>query len=141
MPKTPKEVNADATIALGGAVEIALAMLKTLAPIADVDKRYSRNGVILANDRQSVSADGCGFKLSLYIEREPLTDDEKLAVERVAKTRDAKKAEREEAEQKQSEREKRAAFELGQSSTLGIMARAGELAAGAAALAALSSKK
>lgn len=107
-------------------------------------KDANKAGIVLANERVKVfMSPGVGeapieFTASIYIQRGAMTDDEAVEVARVASERkasaDAKKAE----EQNRLAADKRAAFELGQSSTLGALKHVNELAAAAGNLAKLS---
>lgn len=115
-------------------------------PIADLialpAESYVRNGVALVNERVKVviphGDTPVGYTLSLYIQRDPITEAEEHEVSKVKTERDATKATREEADAKKLAREKQAAFELGQSSTMTALKNIGDLAAGVNALQRLS---
>ena len=82
-------------------------------------------GVVLANDRQKVTIlhgqAPVGYTLSLYVQRDPITEEERAQVMEAADERKQTKAEKEAAELTKRERETKRAFELGQESTIGAM--------------------
>lgn len=99
---------------------------------------YAKTGVIVANDRikfrLTVNDIPTEFTASVYIQRNAINDDESKAVATTKEERETAKAARDNAEQTKNEREKKAAFELGQSATMSALRNIGELAAGAQAL-------
>ena len=93
---------------------------------------YARNGVILANERIKVVIPvndvPCGYTLSLYVQRDPITEAEAAKVESTKTERDTAKNDKVKAETERLAREKRAAFELGQESTMNALKNIGQLA-------------
>jgi hypothetical protein len=88
-------------------------------PTVDVNKA----GIVLANERVKVfMPDGDGtpveFTVSLYIQRGAMSEDEAREVAKVADIRKANANAKKQEEQDRLAREKRAAFELGQESTV-----------------------
>ena len=106
---------------------------------------YARTGVVLSNERIKVVIPWgevpCTYTLSLYIQRDAVNDAESLEVAKVKDERDGAKAKREQDEQDKFAREKRAAFQLGQESTMTALQNIGQLAAGVQALQNLQQKK
>jgi hypothetical protein len=101
-----------------GPVSIDTSMLQAL----DVES-FSQNGVILTNERTKITLKDTngvpvGYTLSLYIQRDPVTDDERVKVLETKDERTKAKTEREQKEADRLSREKRAAFDLGQESSL-----------------------
>ena|SRR3990167_6202078 len=105
-------------------------------------KAYAKTGVVLANERIKVKVPFNGLAtectMSVYIQRDALTEEESIEVAKVKLERDTKANEREAKEQHAIQAEKKAAFELGQSSTMNALENIGKLAAGARALTALT---
>lgn len=132
MPKKNTPETAGAQIALGP-WSIPSADLPTLAA-----ESYAKNGVVLVNERVkfTVVQDGIpvGYTASLYVSREAVNDDEAAKVAKVADERKAASKAREDEETERLAREKRAAFELGQSSTMTALRNVGDLVASAQAL-------
>lgn len=87
---------------------------------------FNKAGVVLLNERVKAfipSEDGPAveYTVSLYIQRSPVNDEERDAVNAVKAERDGKAAARKQEENDRLAREKRAAFELGQESTFGAL--------------------
>ena len=132
------EVVRDNVTLGGGIVSIPVDVLAGM-----VQESAARNGIVLANDRQKITimvpeGDGShrpvGYTLSLYVQRDAITDAERDAVNAAKSEGDAKKDDRTKKEREDRERAVKAAFDLGQSSTLGALRNLGDLAAGAAVL-------
>ena len=138
MAKQPKTPIADETIQLG---PVSLARSVVCALVAE---SFARNGVVLANERIKVNIPNgdlpCTYTLSLYVQRDPWDDSERDAVASTKEERDAAKKERELVETERLAREKRAAFQLGQESTMSALKNIGELAQGVRTLQTLTSK-
>lgn len=105
-------------------------------PTVDVNKA----GVVLVNERVKVFLqDDNGvpieFTASIYIQRAAMTDDEAHAVAKVADERKANANAKKLSEQETLAREKRAAFELGQESTVHAIRNIASLNAAADAIA------
>lgn len=137
---TPKATATPASvdITLGNVV------IPTAALIALPVDSYVRNGVALINERvKVVIAHGdtpVTYTLSLYIQRDPVGDAEALAVAKVKAERDGTKATKEAETDAKRQRETRAAFDLGQQSTMTALKNIGDLAAGVNALQRLGTK-
>lgn len=100
---------------------------------------YNRNGVVLVNERVKVflpDENGVAreFTASLYLQRVPLTDDEQAQVNATAAQREANARAKKAEETERLAREKRAAFELGQESTMSALKNIGALTTAAQAL-------
>jgi hypothetical protein len=119
-----KDAMAEAYVAPSvalGPVSVDVALLTGL----DAES-FAQNGVILVNERTKITlkdANGVpvGYTLSLYVQRDPITDDERLKVSETKATRTADKVKRETEQADKLAREKKAAFELGQESTIGAL--------------------
>ncbi len=105
----------------------------------------ARCRVVLANERIKVQIPfgelPCTYTLSLYIQRDAINDNESVEVAKVKDERDGAKAKRESDETERLAREKRAAFQLGQESTMTALKNIGELAAGVNAITRLQAGK
>lgn len=100
-----------------GPLEFESAMLKTLAALDT-----AKTGVILANERipnllvnhgDDVHPRWVSYTLSVYIQREALTEQEQTDVDATAAERNDAKAKRDADEQAKREREVKRAMELG----------------------------
>lgn len=133
MAKKDTAQPAGDAIALADGIKIAPDWLKAIAP-----EGFSKKGAILLNQRVKVTIlhgdIPVTYTLSCYAEREPVNDTESAAVASVKAEREGNAAQREAAEQAKRERETRAAFNLGQESTMSALKNIGDLAAGARAL-------
>ena len=122
-----------------GPLTIPAGTLEAL-PIED----YGRNGVVLTNERIKVNISHadlpCIYTLSLYVQREAWTDEERDSVVKTAEEKNVAKDKRERAEQDLCSREKKVAFELGQESTMSSLKNIADLAQAARALAGLTTK-
>lgn len=101
-----------------GPVSIDTSMLQSL----DVES-FSQNGVVLTNERTKITLKDTngvpvGYTLSLYIQRDAITDDERIKVLETKDERTRNKMEREQKDAEKRSREVRSAFDLGQESSL-----------------------
>lgn len=95
-------------------------------------------GVVAANPRikfyvthgEGEQAQTVAYTMNLYAMREPITDSEAAEIKAVAAGQKARK----DAVAETAAREKKAAFDLGQSATFSALKNVGDLAAAAAAL-------
>lgn len=92
---------------------IPVEVLRAL-PESDIAK----TGVVLCSERRKVNVimpDGkpAQFTASIYISRDPVTEDEYTRMTQTAEERDAARAEKERKELEQQQRDKQAAFEMG----------------------------
>jgi len=122
----------DDTVVLGP-LEFAAGMIATLSP-EDVNK----NGIVLASDRIKFMVDIDGKLVnvvaSVYIQRDAVDETEAANVSKVAAERDAARKLKDEEAANKLAREKQAAFELGQQSTVSALRNIETLAAGAKVL-------
>ena len=139
MAKQQKAPTAQAQFALGPVTLDAQAI--AALPV----ESFARTGVVLANERIKVQIPfgelPCTYTLSLYIQRDAINDDESVEVAKVKDERNGAKAKRESDETERLAREKRAAFQLGQESTMTALKNIGELAAGVQAITRLQAGK
>ena len=105
---------------------------------------YARTGVIMANERVKfrlmhgdIPVNWVG---SIYLQRDPMTDDENNSVLTVKGERDAAKDKREKDDAEKLAREKRAMFALGKESAQGAPPDLAQVVATAKSLAALGLK-
>ena len=128
-------------IELGNIVSIDA---ETLSGMVAVD--HNKNGVVLANERfkgKITLTEGeapVEFTASIYIQRAPMDDDERDTVAGVKTEREAKAQDKADNERRQRERDIKAAFDMGQSSTLGALKNINELATAAGHLTRLAAK-
>lgn len=111
-----------------GIVSIPVATLTGL-PVED----FTQTGVKLVDERVKVTlpdANGVptNYTLSLFIQRAPITDDERVKVAEVKANKTADRDAREQKEQQRLQREKKAAFDLGQESMVNAMSNINTLA-------------
>ena len=123
MAKTAPLVNETHIIATP-AVEIPLALLQTLAPVAD--NSVNKNGIVLANTRESVRVMQDGkpvtYTVSVYVQRDAITAKEVEAVSLTAAEREANATKRANDETEKREREIKRAAELTRDAVLGTIA-------------------
>lgn len=130
----------------GESIELGPVTLATADVVALVAQDVNGRGIVLANDRIKtivpVEVDGktvhVTYTASIYIQREPLNDDESAKVAQMAKDRETAKRLKADEEQQKRERETRRAFELGQESTVSALRNINTLAEGAKVLANLN---
>jgi multidrug efflux pump subunit AcrA (membrane-fusion protein) len=123
------------TVALGD--NIAVLTRDQLLSMAPQDK--NKAGIVLGNYSQTfaiVDAEHnvIDYKVTLYIQRSPISDEEKAAVKAIADDRTASAAAKKLAEEQKLAREKAGMFKMGQDSTLDILERQAVIAAQAQAL-------
>ena len=100
----PTQVNDDDVLSLGGLIELPMLALTTRGPV-DVNGR----GMVLVDYREKVTriVDGKPiiYTVSLYAQRDPLSDVEAEKIREVKADKDRKASERKTEEQQKRERE------------------------------------
>ena len=123
------------TLAHDSVVDLGIVAIPAHILTGIVSSTYAKTGVVLANQRIKVILPvgdiPTEFTLSLYVQRNAVNDAESVEVAKVKAERDGAKAARDEAEQAKQSREKKAAFELGQSAVMSSLSNIGALVQGA----------
>ena len=134
---TPPAYAGD-TLAIGPAL-VDTAWLRQAAV-----ESYARTGVVLANERIKVTImhgdTPVAYVLSMYAQREPVTEDEAIKVASTKAERDSTKAARDLAADEKLAREKQFAFRLGKESAQGAPPDLAQVVQTAKALSALGLK-
>jgi len=116
-------------------VSLPIAGLTVIVP-----EDFNKAGVVLVNARRKVMVDiGDGHYVtvtaSLYVQRDAINEAEELKVKGIAAERKANADSKKREENERLASEKRAAFDLGQQSTLGMLNNVDQLARAASAIA------
>ncbi len=111
--------------------------------LAQPAESFGKSGVYVTNEREKVTIiadDGrpVKFAITFSVQRDALNDDEQSECDKAATSIEARKSEKLEKETKERERSVKAAFDLGQSSTMTAIKNIGDLAQGARALSQLN---